>query len=124
MSYQISFNSANRIVGVRYLARTNITEQMDVLGQVSEKYQHLEPLRILVDVCHAEVALSGQDQQRLGRHLAGHPVLGRARIAMVHRGEFYPAAVVAREATRHGLSLQQFVLESEAMEWLMASQPA
>jgi hypothetical protein len=118
MSFQIRFLAAQRIVRVSYLGRTGLAARIAASKLVVEKYRHLQPLRLLVDVRFSKTLMTALEQRQFGRYLAEHPVLGRARIAVLHRADFYPTAVIVQEATSHGALFRQFLVEAEAEAWL------
>ncbi|WP_308363635.1 MULTISPECIES: hypothetical protein [unclassified Microbulbifer] len=118
MSFQIRYNAASRMVRVCFFGRTGAAARMAVAKLLAEKYRHLEPLRILVDVRFAQTAMSPSEQRQFGRYLAKHPVLGRAVMAVLHSKGFYPSLLIANEARALGHGMRSFIVEAEALNWL------
>ncbi|MGL6161878.1 hypothetical protein [Microbulbifer sp.] len=119
MSFQIRYNAANRVVRVCFFGRVGLCARKTAAKLVGEKYRHLVPLRILVDVRFARTVMSPAEQRKFGRYLAEHPVLGRAAIAILHSRSFYPSLMIAKEARMRGHRIQPFIVEAEAERWLL-----
>lgn len=120
MSFQIRFDAEKRIVRVFYLERSTLAAHMETAQMVAEKFRHLEPLRILVDARLGGTGMEAQEQRQFGRFVGEHPVLRRARTAILHRAGFYPTLLIAEEAASYGgQRFRAFILEAEAEKWLL-----
>lgn len=119
MSFQIRYNAGSRVVRVCYFGRVGLCARMAAANLLGEKYRHLAPLRILVDVRFARTAMPPAEQRKFGRYLAEHPVLGRAAIAVLHSKGFYSSLVIAQEARIFGHRIRPFIVEAEAERWLL-----
>ena len=82
-------------------------------------YSHLKPLNILVDVRELEMDLSFEEQQAFGEHLANHPGLTYARVAVLHNIDFNPNVVIDESAYNNGYVLAQFSSRNDAELWLL-----
>lgn len=118
MSFQVRYNSNNRIVRVCHFGRMALADTLAAAEQVFGNYSHLQPLRVLVDVRKVTNVMTGAEQKRFGRFLAEHPVAEYTRAAVLHNRAFNARAVIDSEAAARGFCLAQFILEAEAISWL------
>ena len=63
--------------------------------------------------------LSFEDQQAFGEHLANHPGLTYARVAVLHKPDFNPNVVIDDSAYNNGYVLAQFSSRHDAELWLL-----
>lgn len=119
MNFHITYRPVPGIVRVLYHGTIGLAERMESATMLVEKYRHRTPLRILVDLRFARSAIAPEEQRQFGCFLAEHPVLGPARIAVLHPSDHYPSAMIVSEARSRGHSLRQFFVEAEAEAWLV-----
>jgi len=106
------------IVNVTYTGTVSLHNRMQAVERVCRNYSHLQPLRILVDVRELVMDLSIEEQQTFGRHLANHPGLANARVAVLHKADFNPNVVIDDSAYNDGYMLAQFSSLTDAELWL------
>ncbi len=106
------------IVNVTYTGTVNLHDRMQAVERVCRNYSHLQPLKILVDVRELVMDLSIEDQQKFGKHLAQHPGLTNARVAVLHKPDFNPNVVIDDSASSDGYMLAQFSSRTDAELWL------
>jgi len=118
MSYVIHKDESLNIVNVTYTGTVNLHNRMQAVERVCRNYSHLQPLKILVDVRELVMDLSIEEQQAFGKHLANHPGLTNARVAVLHKPDFNPNVVVDDSAFNDGYMLAQFSSRTDAEFWL------
>ncbi|MFC6634689.1 hypothetical protein [Microbulbifer taiwanensis] len=118
MNFHITYRPDTGIVRVLHYGPMSLVERMAAASMLAESYRHRSPLRILVDHRFAQ-SISPEEQRQFGRFLAEHPVLGAARIAVLHPCDRYPSQMVASEARSRGHDMRQFFVEAEAEAWLL-----
>jgi len=118
MSYVIHKDESLNIVNVTYTGTVNLHDRMQAVERVCRNYSHLRPLKILVDVRELVMELSIEDQQAFGKHLANHPGLTNARVAVLHQRDFNPNVVIDDSAYNNGYVLAQFSSPTDAELWL------
>lgn len=118
MAYTIELNEALDIVNVVYSGTVNLDMRMQAVEQVCSNYSHSKPLKILVDVRELIMDLAFEEQQAFGKHLANHPGLTNARVAVLHKPDFNPNVVIDDSAYNNGYILAQFSSHTDAELWL------
>ena len=116
--FHISQNPADRIVHVLYYGVVGLAERLEAAAKLAAKFGHRSTLRVLVDLRFSRSDLSPAEQRELGRFLAEHPILGRARLAVLHPLNNCASLIVIREAQARGHDLRPFFIEAEAKAWL------
>ena len=119
MSYHINFNESLELVNVIYSGTVSIEMRKQAVEQVCSNYSRLKPLKILVDVRDLVMDLSFDDQQAFGEHLANHPGLTHARVAVLHKYDFNPNVIIDDSAYNEGYVLAQFSSQTDAELWLL-----
>ena len=118
MSYVIHMDESLNIVNVTYTGTVSLHDRMQAVERVCRNYSHLQPLKILVDVRELVMDLSIEEQQAFGKHLANHPGLTNARVAVLHKSDFNPNVVIDDSACDDGYMLAQFSSRTDAELWL------
>lgn len=118
MSYVIHLDGSLNIVNVVYTGTVSLHNRMQAVERVCRNYSHLQPLKILVDVRELVMDLSFEEQQTFGKHLANHPGLASARVAVLHKRDFNPNVVIDDSAYNNGYLLAQFSSRTNAESWL------
>ena len=118
MSYVIHKDEALGIVNVTYTGTVSLHNRMQAVERVCRNYSHLKPLKILVDVRELIMDLSIEEQQAFGKHLANHPGLTNAKVAVLHKSDFNPNVVIDNSAFSNGYMLAQFSSLTDAESWL------
>lgn len=119
MSYTVDLNEPLEIVNVVYSGNVSLDMRMQAVEQVCNNHSHLKPLKILVDVRGLVMDLSFDEQQAFGEHLANHPGLINARVAVLHKPDFNPNAIIDDSAFNNGYMLAQFSSPTDAELWLL-----
>jgi len=119
MAYTIDLNESLGIVNVVYSGKVSLDMRMQAVHQVCSSYSHLKPLKILVDVRGLIMDLSFDEQQAFGKSLANNPVLTDARVAVLHKPDFNPNAIIDDSAFNNGYMLAQFSSQADAELWLL-----
>jgi len=119
MSYIIELNKPLEIVNVIYSGKVSLDMRLQAVDQVCFNYSHLKPLRILVDVRELVMDLSFDEQQAFGKQLANNPGLTNARVAVLHKPNFNPNAIIDDSAFNNGYLLAQFSSPDDAELWLL-----
>jgi hypothetical protein len=119
MAYTIDLDESHEIVNVVYSGMTSLDMRMQAVAEVCSLHRHLKPLKILVDVRGLVMDLSFDDQQAFGIHLAGNPVLTDARVAVLHKPDNNPNAIIDDSAFNNGYMLAQFSSQTDAELWLL-----
>ncbi|WP_160154429.1 hypothetical protein [Microbulbifer sp. ALW1] len=120
MSFQIRFLPDTRIVSVVFFGPVDLEQKLASAGQVGEKYGHLHPLRVLVDVRQAEIKLTLEERKQFGRFVAEHTGTSHGRVAVLHSLEHNPNHTIDQAALAAGLTLAEFLTERAAEEWLLS----
>ena len=118
MSYVIWIDHSQNIVTVTYTGTVSLHNRLQAVERVCRNYSHLQPLKILVDVRELVMDLSIEEQKEFGKHLAEHPGLANARVAVLHKPDFNPNVVIDDSAFNHGYVLAQFSSRTDAELWL------
>lgn len=121
--FSIKYIPDGRIVRVVFAGRLGLAERIAAAQQVTEKYHHHSPLRLLVDLRHQEAVLTPEEQRQLAGFVCDDPVLQKAHIAILHRHDYSATALVSGLITRHLSNARQFLVESEALGWLRERRP-
>jgi len=108
------------IVNVTYTGTVSLHNRMQAVERVCRNYSHLQPLKILVDVRELVMDLPIEQQQAFGKHLANHPELTNARVAVLHKPDFNPNVEIDHIAYNDGYMLAQFSSLIDAESWLSA----
>lgn len=119
MAYTIDLNEALDIVNVIYSGTVDLDMRLQAVETVCSNYSHLVPLKILVDVRELIMDLTFEEQQAFGEHLANHPGLTNARVAVLHKPDFNPNVVIDDSAYNNGYMLAQFSSCNDAELWLL-----
>lgn len=119
MTYRINFNDSTEIVNVVYSGTVSLDMRKQAVEEVCTEHGHIKPLKIMVDVRELVMDLSFEDQQAFGEHLANHPGLTYARVAVLHKPDFNPNFVIDDSAFNHGYKLAQFSTPHNAELWLL-----
>jgi len=119
MSYIIDLNKPLEIVNVIYSGKVSLEMRLQAVEQVCGNYGHLKPLKILVDVRELVMDLSFDEQQAFGKQLANNPGLTNARVAVLHKPDFNPNAIIDDSAFNNGYMLAQFSSPDDAELWLL-----
>lgn len=118
MSFQIRFNPASRVVSTVFFGRVEFAEKIASARQLAEKYGHLHPFLLLVDVRRADVVLSIEERQQFGVFVAHLQGLNHARVAVLHAPDSNANLVIGRTAQAEGMQAVEFVTEPAALHWL------
>ena len=118
MSYVIHMDGSLKIVNVTYTGTVSLQKRMQAVERVCRSYSHFRPLKILVDVRELLMDLSIEEQKAFGEHLAAHPGLMNARVAVLHEPDFNPNLVIDDSAFNDGYTLAQFSSRRDAELWL------
>ena len=119
MAFKIDLDEALKIVNVVYSGKVSFGMRMQAVEQVCRNLGHLKPLKILVDVRRLVMGLSFEEQQDFGKHLANNPALTDARVAVLHKPDFNPNAIIDDSAFNNGYMLAQFSSQADAELWLL-----
>jgi hypothetical protein len=119
MIYKIDLNESLDIVNVVYSGKVSLDMRMQAVKQTCSDLGHLKPLKILVDVRGLVMRLSFEEQQDFGKHLANNPALTDARVAVLHKPDFNPNAIIDDSAFNNGYMLAQFSSQADAELWLI-----
>jgi len=119
MAYKIDFNEPLEIVNVVYSGNVSLGMRMQAVEQVCSNYGHIQSLKVLVDVRELVMELSFDEQQDFGKYLANNPVLINARVAVLHKPDFNPNAIIDDSAFNNGYMLAQFSSRADAELWLL-----
>ena len=122
MSFQIRYNSQNRVVNMLLYGEATYENRMEAVRQLVAKYGHLKPLRVLADVRRVtKMSMTLDQQQRYGVYLGQLQTLQGARIAVLNRAQLNTTAVMRNYARESGLVLHSFLTEAAAMSWLTSN---
>jgi len=119
MSYIIELNKPLEIVNVIYSGKVSLDMRLQAVDQVCLNYSHLKPLRIRVDVRELVMDLSFDEQQAFGKQLANNTGLTNARVAVLHKPDCNPNAIIDDSAFNNGYLLAQFSSPDDAELWLL-----
>ena len=120
LSFQIRFDSGSRIVRAVFFNAVTIEEKFSSVRQVAEKFGHMHPLLLVVDVRQAKLLLSVQERVQFGEFAATLQGLSHARIAVLHALDHNENMIIDSAAQAKGLQVAEFVTEAAALEWLGA----
>jgi len=118
MAYRIAYDNTNGVVDVIYEGEVSLEERKKAVEDVCNEFAHLDILPIMVDVRGLEMHLSTTDQKAFGQFLASHPVLSKARVAVLHPETHNPNLLIDTTAFSQGYTLAQFNLLPDAHAWL------
>lgn len=118
MAYRISFDETNGVVDVIYNGEVSLEQRKQAVEQVCQEFAHLDTLPIMVDVRQLTMHLTSAEQKAFGQYLASHPVLSKARVAVLHPETHNPNLLIDTTAFSRGYTLAQFNLIPEAHAWL------
>lgn len=122
MSFQIRYDSQNRLVKILLYGEATYENRMEAVRQVVAKYGHLKPLRVLADVRRvSKMSMTHHEQQRYGAYLGQLESLKAARIAILNKAQLNTTAVMRNHARVGGLELHSFLTEAAAMSWLTSN---
>ncbi|MFD1215114.1 hypothetical protein [Microbulbifer celer] len=120
MGFQIRFDHSARIVRATFFGQVELEDKLNAAQQVAEKYGHLQPLPLLVDVREAEILLTLEERKAFGQFAARLPGLRHARTAVLHAPEINANVVINDWARNEGMLLGEFITEHMALSWLAA----
>ncbi|WOX06591.1 hypothetical protein [Microbulbifer pacificus] len=120
MSFQIRFNPEARIVNAVFFDRVDFAEKLASARQIAEKFGHLHPLRLLVDVRRADIVLTINERQKFGSFAAHLTGLRHGRVAVLHAPNFNANIIIDSTAQSEGMDVREFVTEQAALAWLVA----
>ena len=118
MGFQVRFNATTRIVSLVFFDQVDLAEKHASARQVAEKYGHLHPLLVLVDVRRAEIIMSIEERQSFGAFVAHLQGVSHGRIAVLHSPGHNPNIVIDSTAQSEGLDVVEFITEQAALNWL------
>lgn len=121
MGFQIRFNPVTRTVSAIFFDRVVLADKIASARQVAEKYGHLHPLSILVDVRRADIVMTIEERQQFGTFAAHLPGLSHARIAVLHAADRNANVVINSTAQSEGMHIVEFVSEQAALNWLSST---
>ncbi|QKX17438.1 hypothetical protein [Microbulbifer sp. YPW1] len=122
MSFQIRYDSQNRVVRMLLYGEATYANRVEAVRQLVAKYGHLQPLRVFADVRRvSKMSMTLEEQQRYGVYLGQIPALYGARVAILNRAELNTTAVMRNKARDGGLVLHSFLTERAAMKWLTSA---
>ncbi|WP_138236131.1 hypothetical protein ACONUD_10815 [Microbulbifer harenosus] len=121
LSFHIRLNPTNRIVNVVFFERVELVEKLAAARQVAEKFGHLNPLLLLVDVRRADIVLSTSERRQFGRFAAHLQGLSHGRAAVLHSVDHNANVIINSTAQAEGMEVVEFVTEHAAVEWLTGS---
>ncbi|WP_105101837.1 hypothetical protein [Microbulbifer pacificus] len=119
MSFHIRFNTELRIVHAVFFDRVDFAEKLASARQIAEKFGHLHPLRVLVDVRRADIVLSVKERQKFGKFVARQTGTSHSRVAVLHAPDFNANIIINSAAQSEGMQVREFVTEQAAQGWLM-----
>lgn len=120
MSFQIRFDPGTRIVRAVFFNEVTVEEKFSAARQVAEKFGHMHPLLMIVDVRQAKLLLSVQERVEFGVFAATLQGLSHARIAVLHAPDHNENVIIDGAAQAQGMNVVEFVTEVAALEWLGA----
>lgn len=122
MSFQIRFNPDTRIVTAVYFDRVDLDEKLASARQIGEKYGHLHPLMVLVDVRRAHLTLTVEERQYFGAFVAHQPGTSHSRVAVLHAPDRNANVIIDSTAQAEGMLVVEFVTEHAALAWLTSAE--
>ncbi|WP_226667909.1 hypothetical protein [Microbulbifer aggregans] len=122
MSFQIRFDPNSRIVRATFFDEVYLADKIASARQIAEKFGHLHPLLLMVDVRRADIRLTIEERQEFGTYTAQLEGLKHARTAVLHATDRNANVVIDRWAQSHGLQLAEFITEAAAVEWLLSAE--
>ncbi|MFV8783843.1 hypothetical protein ACNKU7_15605 [Microbulbifer sp. SA54] len=120
MSFQIRFDPSTRIVRATFFDDVYLADKVASARQIAEKYGHLHPLRLLVDVRRAVLHLSASERAQFGTYAAQLEGLKHARAAVLHATDHNANLIIDHAAQAHGMVVGEFITEAAALDWLGA----
>lgn len=120
MGFQIRFDPAARIVRATFYGPVRLQDKLASARQIAEKYGHLQPLHLLVDVRKAKILLSVEERKQFGQYAAQLQGLSHARTAVLHAPDINANVVIDQWAQSSGMQLAEFVTEHTALSWLIS----
>ncbi|WGL18090.1 hypothetical protein PVT68_07290 [Microbulbifer bruguierae] len=118
MSFQIRFNPDTRIVTAVFFDRVDFSDKVASARQIAEKFGHLHPLLLLVDVRRADIVLSVDERREFGTFAAHLQGLSHCRAAVLHAVDHNANAIIDSAAQAEGMHIREFVTEQTALTWL------
>ncbi|MBB5212859.1 hypothetical protein [Microbulbifer hydrolyticus] len=122
MSFQIRFNPGTRIVSAIFFGRVELADKLASARQVAEKFGHLHPLMLLVDVRKADIVLSMEERRAFGSFAANLQGLSHGKVAVLHAPDYNANVVINGAAQAEGMRVVEFVTEHAALEWLTSTE--
>lgn len=119
MSFQIRLNPVNRVVSAVFFDRVELADKIASARQIAEKFGHLHPLLLLVDVRRADIVLSASERRQFGRFAAHLPGLSHCRAAVLHSIDHNANLIIDSVAQAEGMEVVEFVTEHAALAWLL-----
>lgn len=118
MGFQVRFNATTRVVSAIFFDRVDAAEKRAAARQMAEKYGHLHPLNVLVDVRQADIEMSVAEREAFGTYVAHLQGVKHGRIAVLHAPDYNANVVIDGVARAEGLNVLEFVTEQAALQWL------
>jgi len=118
LSFQIRFDPSLRVVRAKFFGPVTLEDKLASARQVAEKYGHLHPLMLIVDVRDADILLSMEERKQFGQYAAHLQGLSHARTAVLHAPHVNANVVIDHWAQSEGMQLAEFVTEPAALSWL------
>ncbi|WP_346838944.1 hypothetical protein [Microbulbifer sp. SAOS-129_SWC] len=117
--FAIQYIPSERVARVAFAGRLELAERVRAMRQVAEKYHHLKPLRLLVDLRYQDPSsMAAGEQRQMAEFVRTNPVLREAHIAMLYGRDYRATALVSGLVARALPNARAFMVESEAMAWL------
>ncbi|WP_193164991.1 hypothetical protein [Microbulbifer hainanensis] len=117
-NFKIRYSRSSRIVRIHLMGRIGLDERLLAARQLVVRFRHLAHLRLLVDARYAHSMMTTEEQERLADFVCAHPVLCRARIAVLFSSRFSPSLGALQNMVQRGQDARGFLVEGEALEWL------
>ena len=115
---KIRLEKVGRVVRCTPVGDVSFADMSNASYLISQKYGHLRPVRILVDVRHVKIIMTPRESQQFAQFVSGLPGFDEARIAVLHGMSHNPMAATDRESRASGLLVRSFFCETESYSWL------
>jgi len=118
-NFKLRYHAAGRYIRMFFFGEVGLQGRLQALRQVVGRFGHLKQLRLLVDMRYAKSSMTPAELRQIAGFVLREPQLRRARIALLHTRDFNLAAVSAERLAARGHSTRLFLVESEALTWLL-----
>lgn len=115
---QIRLEKNDRIVRCTPLEDVGFKDMSNASYLISQKYGHLNPLLILVDVRRVNINMTPDENQAFAQFISSLPGFSEARIGVLHSLSHNPMSATDRESRDSGLLVRSFFSEAESTRWL------